>query len=297
MNHGRWLWTALALTSAGCAQPDETLLLDGSAGDDVAELSQPIVRGELEDGIPQVMLLLVARDDGGQALCSGTLFAARAILTAGHCLDHAADVLAYFGNDFGGDFPQLFDPTVPPENFRFGVEWRQHPRFDLATLDSDVAVVHVDRDLPFQPLPLSFQPVGDRRMGDRVLIAGYGAEQSDETNAGGPGSFIKRSGETVFQGTPPRRPLPPNPHPGLTDRRIRNQLMQLDGSAPHSNACFGDSGGPALMRVHDRKHGAKEVVGVCSWTGDFCEDFSYYVRLDQVESFVQREARFARHRK
>jgi hypothetical protein len=296
MNHGRWLWTALALTSAGCAQSDETLIVGGSPGDDLAELGQAIVRGELEDGKNQVMALLVSRDDGGQALCSGTLFAPRAILTAGHCLDHAAAVLAYFGNDFDADFPQLFDPTVPPENWRFGVEWRQHPRFDLATLDSDVAVVHVDRDLPFQPLPLSFQHVSDQRRGERVAIVGYGAEESDETNAGGPGAFIKRSGETVFQGTPPRRPLPPNPHPGLTNQRIRHQLMQLDGSAPHSNACFGDSGGPALMRAQGRKHGPKEVVGVFSWTGDFCEDFSYYVRLDQVAPFVLKEARFARHR-
>src|SRR5262249_8440954 len=158
------------------------------------------------------------------------------------------------------------------------VEWRQHPHFDLATLDSDVGVVHVDRDFPFKPLPLSFEPVVDRRIGDRVEIVGYGAEESDETNAGGPGAYIKRSGETVFQGTPARKPLPPNPHPGLTDKHIRAQLMQIDGDAPHANACFGDSGGPALMRVH----GHKQVVGVFSWTGDFCQDFSYYVRLDHV---------------
>ena len=236
------------------------------------------------------MLLLVAREDGAQAFCTGTLFAPRAILTAAHCLEQAADVLAYFGNDLENDFAQLFEPEPP--NWRFGVEFRQHPRFDLATLDSDVAVVHVDRELPFPALPLSFEPLGDRRIGDRVRIAGYGAEESDETNAGGPGVGVKRSGKSVFEGTPRRFPLPPNPHPGLTQRRIREQLMQIDGSPPHSNACFGDSGGPALMRVHHRER----VVGVFSWTGDFCEDFAYYVRLDHVAPFVLREARFAHRR-
>ncbi|HKO93184.1 MAG TPA: S1 family peptidase [Polyangiaceae bacterium] len=301
MNNRRWLWALLSLTSLGCWQPEDAALTEGEL-DELGTESQAIVRGEIEDGVPQVMALLVARLDGGQALCSGTLFAPRAILTAGHCLDQAASVLAYFGNDFDADFPQLFDPSVPPENWRFGVEWRQHPRFDLATMDSDVAVVHVDRDLPFAPLPLSFDEVGPRRIGDRVEILGYGAEESDESNAGGPGAFIKRSGQTVFEGTPRRFPLPPNPHPGLTNRRIRNQLMQLDGSSPHANACFGDSGGPALMRTEDGHghrrghHGQQKVVGVFSWTGDFCEDFSYYVRLDQVAPFVIREAVYARHR-
>ncbi len=280
------LWVTTSLLSMGCLDPSA---LDNEEQFDTT--SRAIVRGEVEEDRDQVMLLLVSRLDGGQALCSGTVFAPRAILTAGHCLDQAAGVLAYWGNNFGGDFPQLFDPTVPPNNFRFGLEWRQHPDFDLATMDSDVGVVHVDRDLPFHPLPLSFDRLGKHELGDRVEIVGYGAEESDETNAGGPGAFIKRSGKTVFEGTPPRRPLPPNPHPGLTNRRIREQLMQVDGSPPHANACFGDSGGPALMRVGHR--GRKEVVGVFSWTGDFCEDFSYYVRLDEVRSFVKKEMRHA----
>ena len=85
--------------------------------------------------------------------------------------------------------------------------------------------------------------------------------------------------------------------------------MQLDGSSPRANSCFGDSGGPALMRVedgqdrgHEHQHQPghhprqkQKVVGVSSWTGDFCEDFSYYVRLDQVAPFVMREALRARH--
>jgi hypothetical protein len=291
MKHARWLLASVTLASLGCLQPDETRL-DVSESDALGEASQAIVRGETEEGRPQVVALLVSRLDGGQAICSGTLFAPRAILTAAHCLDQAAGVLMYFGNSFDADFPQLFDPTVPPPNFRFGVEWRQHPRFDLSDLDSDVGVVHVDRELPFAPLPLSFDHLGDRRIGDKVTIVGYGASESDETNAGGPGVLVKRTGKTVFEGTPPRRPLPPNPHPGLTDRRIREQLMQIDGSAPRSNACFGDSGGPALMKVDRRER----VVGVFSWTGDFCEDFSYYVRLDKVAGFVRHEASFARHR-
>src|SRR6185295_13878927 len=99
MKQARWLWASMALMSLGCLQPDETEL-SPTPSDDLGESSQAIVRGEVEDGRPQVVALLVSRLDGGQAICSGTLFAPRAILTAAHCLDQAAGVLMYFGNAF-----------------------------------------------------------------------------------------------------------------------------------------------------------------------------------------------------
>jgi len=43
-----------------------------------------------------------------------------------------------------------------------------------------------------------------------------------------------------------------------------------------------------------RIHGKERVVGVMSWTGDFCEEFSYYVRVNHVLPFILREARRAR---
>jgi secreted trypsin-like serine protease len=66
--------------------------------------------------------------------------------------------------------------------------------------------------------------------------------------------------------------------------------MELDGMAPNSNACFGDSGGPAIMHLA----GKDRIVGVMSWTGDFCEHFSYYVRVNHVLGFVLKEARRAK---
>jgi secreted trypsin-like serine protease len=232
---------------------------------------------------PEVVLLETFRADGGLTVCSGTVFAPKAVLTAAHCLQVAVFVQVYWGNDYFGDFEQLF--TSPePENFRFSIETNQHPHYNTDDLRSDVGVVHVDRDFPFKPMKLAWHHVSHRRIGDDVEIVGWGVSEPDDTNAGGLGAYFKRSGTTEFEGTPRRWPLPPNPHPGLTNRRVRKQLMQLDGS--DTNACFGDSGGPAIMKIW----GHKRVVGVMSWTGDFCEDFSYYTRINKVLPFIMKQA-------
>ncbi len=284
MMHRKSIIGLLLLTSVGCGgAPDPSDQELGSA-------SEEIVRGSVEADRNEVLLVEVYRADGGVSVCSGTLFAPRAVLTAAHCLEQGVFAQVYWGNDYFYDFYQLFDPYTPPENFRFSVEMVQHPRFNVDDLDSDVGVIHVDRDFPFDPMPIAFRQLSRRYKGDEVEIVGFGAEESDETNAGGPGAYTKRSGTTVFEGSPRRWPLPPNPHPGLTNPRIRHQLMQLDGMAPNSNACFGDSGGPAIMHLA----GKDRIVGVMSWTGDFCEDFSYYVRINHVLPFVLHEARRAR---
>ena len=275
----------LLATSVGCsAAPDQ----DDS---DVRAASGAIVRGEVEFERNQVMLVEAFRADGGSSLCSGTLFAPRAILTSAHCTDQAILAIVYWGNDYWYDFYQLLDPYTEPANFRFSVEIVQHPRFNTDDLDSDVSVVHVDRDFPFDPMPIAFRKLSRRYKGRDVEIVGYGAEESDESNAGGPGIYTKRSGITEFEGSPPRFPLPPNPHPGLTNPRIRHQLMQLDGNAPNANACFGDSGGPAIMHLA----GKDRIVGVITWGGDFCEEFTYATRINHVLPFVLGEARRARN--
>ena len=116
-----------------------------------------------------------------------------------------------------------------------------------------------------------------------MTIVGYGASKSNDalgTSVEGVG--VKRRGTSPFVGAPVFNPLPPDPHPGLLNATVRNGLMQLNGKAPNSNACAGDSGGPAIRNVG----GQDFVFGISSWGGNFCEDFSYYTRLDPFLPFV-----------
>lgn len=83
-------------------------------------------------------------------------------------------------------------------------------------------------------------------------------------------------------GQPITSPLPPHPHPGLGIPAVLNSLFQVNGAAPNANSCAGDSGGPAVRN----SGGQDQVVGISSWTGDFCESFSYYTRMDPFLPFV-----------
>lgn len=247
-----------------------------------------VVRGTEDDGHQQVMALMIPNLDGTETLCTGTLYAKRTLVTAAHCLQNAAVVLAYHGNDYWTDFEQLFGDPAAWTNWSMATDFHLHPQWNPATLNADIAVVHLDRDMPFRPLPLDVLNLGRTQLGKNLEIVGYGGTASpDNQTAVDP--YVKRSGFTKNVGSPAAAPLPPNPHPGLGDKKIRAQLLKLDGSAPRANACFGDSGGPALGRFLNHQY----VVGVGSWVGDNCEEFSYYVRVHDFLPFLIQQAKAA----
>jgi hypothetical protein len=132
-----------------------------------------------------------------------------------------------------------------------------------------------------RPIPLAFRDINNHYIGAKVEIVGFGASGLDD-NGFPVDAFVKRKGKTFYQGLPKIKPLPVNPHPGILIPKIRAQLMQLEGSAPKSNGCFGDSGGPSLMKFHGRSY----VVGVTSWGDDFCNDFAYHVRVHDFLPFL-----------
>lgn len=273
------MFAVAAIILAGCSMGTEP-----DASVDTAD--QDIVRGDTDNGHLAVMALEIPRLDGTDTLCTGTLYAPHTIVTAAHCLENAAAVFAYFGNNFNVDLGQLADDPATWKNFRLAVDWQAHPSWDRTTLNADIAIIHIDRDVPFAPIKLDPYEVGASQLNKPADIVGYGATGVDATGAP-VNAYLKRHGLTTYQGSPKASPLPPHPHPGLSNPSIRAQLMQFAGSGRNANACFGDSGGPALMPVS----GDQRIVGVASWTGDNCEKFSYYVRVQTFLSFLQKAAR------
>jgi hypothetical protein len=272
-----------ALVALACSAAPE--------GEAVGTTEESIVRGTVETGRREVVLLSIDYWDGAKTRCSGTYFAPRVVLTAAHCLKDRPTsgvrrVFVYHGSNYAADSASL--PNVPapgePSVWARADSWQSHPDYVPELHHPDLAVVYLDRRLPFDPLPLFRERVGSEWIGTQADVVGWGGDRAltaDISRVEGGG--VKRSGRMTLLGTPTLTDYhADDPNPGLFDATIRSHLLKLDGSAPQPNSCAGDSGGPSILR----RWGQDYVAGVSMWTGLWCEDYSIHTRLDAFLPFL-----------
>jgi hypothetical protein len=140
-------------------------LTQSSTASDVAHTD--IVNGVdcSTDNSPVVLLNL--KDSTGQQVgsCSGTIIAARAVLTAAHCLQPpAASVLIFLGSG-----PQQASSSIAP-----------HPSWNANNPSNfDVGVVLFSADIGVAPKPLLLSR--DAQVGETAVITGWGksSQQGD----------------------------------------------------------------------------------------------------------------------
>lgn len=279
-------WSAFGyvacVAALGCAA--------GSADDgELGERGQDIVRGEIETGFPEVVLLHV-QGASGLTRCTGTYVHSRVVLTAAHCMRPDAlsgGVFIYHGDDYASDVLAL--PNVPPPGepspWAQAESWLVHPEYDASVNYPDLALVYLDRELPFEPLQLLSERVGRRWIGRDATLVGWGGSRALSADISVvEGAGVKRSGQAEIEGSPTLADFhPDDPNPGILDPRIRRDLIKLDGRAPNANGCAGDSGGPLIIT----RHGRPVVAGVGMWTGLFCEDYSIFTRTEPFRHFLR----------
>jgi hypothetical protein len=255
-------------------------------GDPVAQNDQDIVRGHETNKYPQVVAVRINRFSGW-TLCSGTYVSERVVVTAAHCIPFDAirgQAFVYFGDDYLTDV-ETDIPNIPPPGERS--KWARietitvNAAYDRELNHPDLAVLYLDRALPFAPIPLLRPRVGSSTT--EGTIVGWGGSKAlvpDITVVEGAG--IKRSAKVRILGSPTEADYhPDDPNPGILVPEIRDHLLKTDGRDPRPNSCAGDSGGPILV-----KKGGKEYMGgVSMWTGLSCEDYSIYTRVDPFLDF------------
>jgi len=169
-----------------------------------------ITNGQNDDGDPEVAALL---DAAGNTICTGTLVAPGAVLTAAHCLDEMPPANVYFG------------PTPPALGRIVEVaSVEQHPSYDPVTHAHDIGIIRLASSPPITPALLSATPLDASFVGQPIRIVGFGRSSTLDENAA-----RKRTGQSrVDSATASGFTFRPSP----------------------SQTCFGDSGGPAFALVN-----------------------------------------------
>ena len=190
-------------------------------------LEQPIINGFLDPTDTSVVLLQA----NGAALCTAEIISPHVALTAGHCsLEPAGSAYAIeVVDDVTGSIMNI--PVT---------EMHADPQFDVNAVDSghDLAVALLADAAPVAPLSYNRLPIPASwktlRRGARLV--GFGlASPSDPQSYG----RRRQTGSTVVN--------------------VRDGILAFRNG--FSGTCFGDSGGPALMRVG----GAEAIVSVTSY--------------------------------
>jgi len=211
--------------------------------------TEGIVRGKVENKLPQVVAIRINGFGGGWTLCSGTYFSSRMVVTAAHCLRADAipgQTFVYYGNDYLTDVASL--PAIPAPGAKS--VWARaetvaaNPSYSHSLNYPDLAILYLDRELPFDPIQLLRTPLtGADKKGE---IAGWGGSKAltaDISQVEGYG--IERSAKVKLLGSPTEADYhADDPNPGLLDPTIRPNLLKTDGLAPSANTCAGTPAAP-----------------------------------------------------
>jgi hypothetical protein len=272
-----------------------------SGQESTGSVDEGIVRATSNGGRDEVVLIQAVIFDGSTGTfftrsCSGAYFAPRVVATAAHCLDadpalnqSVLQVLAYYGDDFATDVALLPQPgptyVVPapgqPSKFAAADSFETHPAWDRTQLYPDLGVVYLDRKLPFDPLPLGRFPLDNTWLNREVTISGWGANVATGPTTA-TGGRVQRTGRSRLLGSPTAADYhPEDPNPGLLVPANRAKIIKIDGHAPYSNGCFGDSGSPLLVS----QWGQTYIGGIEYFGGLYCEDYSLYTRIDPFLPF------------
>lgn len=247
------LAASLASFVAACSSPDPGVTLEA--------LQQPILRGELDQDHPEVMLLV---SEAG-FLCTGTVIHVESqsgyLLTAAHCVTEE-------GENGLAPLPARGFTVIPGADFAEGaLEYpvqavSVEPTYD-GSFAADVAVVRFafSGAAPgvLEPLSREDDPLA---LQDELLLVGFGQTELDAGNT--------------------------------QRRRVEREVEALDeelvvySQEDGRGACFGDSGGPVLVTLGGRERVAGVISGGVDAVGDGCEGgLGVAMRVSGYERFIQ----------
>ncbi len=195
-----------------------------------------IVGGQTTSTAEHPWMVALTTSAGDVAYCGGALVAPDRVLTAAHCISGYAP----------GSVRVIAGRTDLRSNDgeeRLVQQAWIHPDYRSPTEGDDVAVLVLDRVVPYDTVPLETDP-GAYRPGAPATVLGWGY-----TSERGPSSPVLRSADL---------PLIADSDCSAIYREFNPGVMVCAGDPQGGvDACYGDSGGPLVARGR--------LIGITSW--------------------------------
>jgi secreted trypsin-like serine protease len=247
-------------------------------GDDIATTTGAIVGGTSATAgeFPWQVRIVYA----GSTACGGSLLGPDWVLTAGHCtFDGSGNPKPWAQFSIVlGDHNQTVTEGV--EQVRTLATGYVHPsygitdestkaHYDFALLKLASPVTYDARTTPIRPA------VGDDATGTSIA-SGWGGTDGFDPNQQNPAILRKASLPIVSNATCTAAPMHRDLYP--------DELCAGEGDGS-PGTCFGDSGGPLVLL---RESGRYELIGVTSWGGLVCEQYSVFGRVGTAADWIRR---------
>lgn len=193
--------------------------------------------------------------------CGATIISNRVILTAAHCKEGA---LRFFftvrvGSSYRNDGGEVYEVD----------KIKLHPSYDSITVDYDVALVFLKKELVFSELVQPIYLAEDNPpVGAECLVSGWGkTDDSTYSNIllGGNVKLISRSSCTKVYGD-----------------EITDQMLCAGVTDYSIDSCGGDSGGPLVC--------GDQLTGVVSWGRKCGSSPGVYASVPKVLKWVKSTA-------
>jgi len=236
-----------------------------------ARIEQKIVGG-IEASIGEFPYIVSLQSSSGH-FCGGSLIRKNWVLTAAHCVKGGTIAKVVIG---------LHDRTnLKNAEVMKAKKIVAHPKYNSQTMDSDFALVQLDKDSAYMPVALNDVEIEIPEKADGEILAttaGWG------TMSEGSGSLPKNlqkvevplvSQATCLEGYPGE----------VTDTMICAGFE--DGG---KDSCQGDSGGPLVVENDARE---RILVGVVSW-GYGCarpNQYGVYSKVNSVKDWILAETK------